>query len=82
MHRIRGAAFLNFRELISILSRLGFYFTFFRLMPSINLKLWFISESGIVMLQSFWNGIVTDDLSVCVRDTLTGNIVGKKTISL
>ena len=34
------------------------------------------------MMQSLWNEIVTDDLSVCVRDTHTGKIVGKRTISL
>ena len=32
------------------------------------------------MLQSFWNEIITDNLSVCVRDTHTGKIVGKKTL--
>ena len=33
-------------------------------------------------MQSLWNEIVTDDLSVCVRDTHTGKIVGKKAMSL
>ena len=37
----------------------------------------FFLESGIIMMKSFWKEIIDDQLSVCIRDTHTGKIVGK-----